>query len=161
MANNSNPESTNPAAAQARYHQQRSTQKFPMSAPKNSDNTPVEGSSKIDLSKEIEVTAELLQICEIDGRDDSYVSSIRACLASLRAGNSSEAAMHFYSVPLGGMGRFDDWVPRSQTNANVFEPTLHLWIELMRRHRPPAPRCPCCGRPRHERPCFEYLGDEK
>lgn len=110
------------------------------------------------LSKEIEATTELLRICEEDGREDSYVASIRSCQGSLRRGNLSDAAMHFRCVPLGGMGRFDDWHPAKASNAALFDAVVQRWAQLIRPHVP-IRRCACCGRLRHEGPCFEYSGD--
>ena len=112
----------------------------------------------MNLAKEIQATTELLRICEEDGREDAYVSSIRSCLESLRQGNLSGAAMHFRCVPLGGMGRFDDWQPANASNAAIFDTLVQQWTQLMRPHVP-IYRCACCGWLRHKGPCFSHFGN--
>lgn len=112
----------------------------------------------ISFAAEIAATAELLRICDEDGRNDSYVHSIRACLECLRTGNGPDAANHFRHVPLGGMMRFDDWYPANASNAVLFDSAVARWAQVMRPHVP-RPSCACCGKQKHDGPCFEYFGD--
>jgi len=114
--------------------------------------------AEVSFSAEIAATAELLRICDEDGRDDSYVRSIRSCLECLRTGNAPDAVKHFRCVPLGGMMRFDDWYPANASNAALFDSAVARWVQVMRPHVP-RPRCACCGKLRHDGPCFEYFGD--
>jgi hypothetical protein len=111
----------------------------------------------VSFAAEIAATAELLRICDEDGRNDSYVHSIRSCLECLRTGNVPDAVNHFRCVPLGGMMRFDDWYPANASNAALFDAAVARWVQVMRPHTP-RPRCACCGKQKHDGPCFEYLG---
>lgn len=113
--------------------------------------------SEVCFEKEIAATAELLRICDEDERDDSYVRSIRSCLKCLRAGNVHDAVKHFRCVPLGGMMRFDDWYPADASNAALFDVAVQRWVQVMSPYVP-IPRCACCGKAKHDGPCFEYLG---
>ncbi|WNO03521.1 hypothetical protein [Rhodoferax mekongensis] len=118
----------------------------------------VDVSPSAGCSQEVATTTELLRICDEDGRSDSFVDSIRDCLKALLEGNAGVAAKHFRSVPLGGMGRFDDWRPANASNAALFDQAIQKWVTAMRLHVP-IEQCPACGKLKHPGPCFEYFGE--
>ena len=53
----------------------------------------------------------LIKFCEDHGYDVGGVNELRSCLKALANKDMKSAMQAYQRVPLGGMGRFDDWLP--------------------------------------------------
>ena len=84
-------------------------------------------------------TQGLIKFCEDHGYDVAGVNELRTCLQALAKKDMQSAMQAYQRVPLGGMGRFDDWLPPvvfPHENADyvraVFEALVTQWSLIMR-----------------------------
>src|SRR5829696_5774289 len=56
-------------------------------------------------------TKALIRFCRDHGNNTRLVDVLDLCLQSLEDDNVESALRHFKSIPLGGMGCFNDWLP--------------------------------------------------
>ena len=84
-------------------------------------------------------TQGLIKFCEDHGYDVAGVNQLRTCLQALAKKDMQSAMQAYQRVPLGGMGRFDDWLPPvvfPHENADyvraVFEALVTQWSLIMR-----------------------------
>lgn len=84
-------------------------------------------------------TKALIKFCEDHGYDVDGVEDLRACLKSLEQANIESAVSAYLRIPIGGMGRFDDWLPPTafdhetpEYSRAVFEALVTQWSLLMK-----------------------------
>lgn len=93
----------------------------------------------VHVISQLRATQGLIKFCEDHGYDVGGVNELRACLKALTRKDMKSAVQAYQRVPLGGMGRFDDWLPPvvfPHENAEyvraVFEALVTQWNLLMR-----------------------------
>ena len=92
------------------------------------------------LENQKRATQELLAFCAERGYDVQSISHIKACLKALESLDVREAIAEYSSVPLGGMGCFNDWIPPAvlpgetpQSASERFDGLVANWSNLMRK----------------------------
>lgn len=86
------------------------------------------------LELQIQATKTLLKFCEDHDYRVKGVEHLQTCLTALQRDQASEAVKAYHSVPLGGMGCFNDWLPpvrfKNETPeyvSNLFEVLIADW----------------------------------
>jgi hypothetical protein len=99
----------------------------------------ISSSDDIHVISQRRATQGLIKFCEDHGYDVGGVNELRTCLKALANKDMKSAMQAYQRVPLGGMGRFDDWLPPvvfPHENADyvraVFEALVTQWNLLMR-----------------------------
>jgi hypothetical protein len=63
------------------------------------------------ISSQKLATQALIKFCEDHGHDVQGVNELRVCLQALLSNDIHNAVEAYLRGPMGGMGRFDDWLP--------------------------------------------------
>ena len=84
-------------------------------------------------------TKALIRFCEDHRYDVDGVEDLRACLKSLEQENIESAVTAYLRIPIGGMGRFDDWLPPAvfshetpEYSRAAFEALVTQWSLIMK-----------------------------
>ena len=67
--------------------------------------------SKAYVMSQQRATRALIKFCEDHGNNVAGVRELRTCLKALDRKDMKSAMEAYRRIPLGGMGRFDDWLP--------------------------------------------------
>ena len=88
---------------------------------------------------EIAATKSLIAFCIARGYNVRSVDVLKSCLSSLQCNDPQLAVQAYESIPLGGMGCFNDWLPAVKSKKekpekvyDEFEKLLSKWSESMR-----------------------------
>jgi len=98
----------------------------------------------MDLEEAIEITTALYESCIQNNRPpskkDDDVNNIQKYLVSLKENKPFQARSHFSQVSFGGMGCFNDWLPRviykspkNKYSGQSFKLICKEWIYTMRK----------------------------
>lgn len=73
------------------------------------------------------------------GQSERGLAEVAAAVTALEADDFGRAVQHFHTIPFGGMGTFNDWVPAVVYNHEdvecvsvVSDALLERWVRLMR-----------------------------
>ena len=73
----------------------------------------------------------LIKFCEDHSYNVAALESIRACLRALNRNDVHGALGAYKKVPLGGMGCFNDWIPKAKFSNETAESVLDLFEVLV------------------------------
>lgn len=98
----------------------------------------MEGFTDTHVIHQERATETLIKFCDDHNYDVNGVERLRSCVKALKRKDMKSAYETYLTIPLGGMGCFDDWLPPVVFNyetpefvLGVFEALITRWSMLM------------------------------
>lgn len=103
----------------------------------------MEGFTTVHAIQQERATRTLVKFCDDHNYDVNGVERLRMCVKALERKDINAAYEIYLTIPLGGMGCFDDWLPsvvfKHETQEyvrGVFEALITQWSQLMQLTKP-------------------------